>query len=266
MIMVPAPIGQPAGRGWPIDRTMVIAAGLCCIGMTMAAGMVWGLDAKRQERAVEIANEAVAGKVAAARLLMAQRDWSPAIALLEDALVTERATERTAAESLLAEAREGVADDRALAQRRRDEERAEALRRAAEKQAEAERRRAEDARRRAESELRQREVRVRATPLFQELFAFIQQTEARHREWQNDGLFVYLFRELGIKDAAEQQKVRDDLRRHDVTQILEHSVGNMRARVMAELPSLASLDQKDRELFLSIADRELDQLLEQLTR
>jgi hypothetical protein len=261
MIMVPAPIARQAGRGWRMDRTMVIAAGLCCIGMTMAAGMVWGLDAKRQERAVEIANEAVAGKVATARLLMAQRDWSPAIALLEDALVIERATERTEAESLLAEAREGVADDLALAQRRWEEEHAEALRRAAEKQAEAERRRAEEARRRAEAELRQREARVRATPLFQELLAFMQQTQARHREWQNDALFVYLFRELGIKDAAEQQKVRADLRSHDVNQILERSVGKMRARIKAELTSLAGLDQKDRELFGTMADRELDQLL-----
>jgi hypothetical protein len=265
--MVPAPIGRKAGRPWRVSRTLTIAVGLCCIGMLMAGGMVWGLEAKRQERIVEMANELVAAKVEAARPLLVERDWDSAIALLEDALAMERATELAEAECLLDSARRGRADDLALRQRRLDEERAEALRRQAEAQAYAVRQRALEARRQAEAELRAREARVRGTPLFQEVLAFIKETRDWHRESQNDALLAYLFRELGVKDAGEQEKLRAEvLKRSDEQQILGRRIAKMRTRIKTQLALLSGFDQRDRELFSKMMNQELDQLLKETSR
>jgi hypothetical protein len=101
-----APSGLPRSDsfGWRIVTVALLLA------VALLAGEYGWLRARRESAAVVRANESVADKIATARAHLALQHWDQAIYHLEDALATEKATNRDEARPLLAQARQGQAD------------------------------------------------------------------------------------------------------------------------------------------------------------
>jgi len=242
---VPALVARQPNPARDKVRMVTLCAALCLAEVLGFAVFIWRLEEGRHVRKVELANLAVAHQVDTARRSLQFQDWDGALTQLEAAVATEAATDLGEAEALLGRARQGKAA--ALV--------------------EAERRMREDLLRREEAKRQEREARVRATPLFQELRDRVAQTWARLNEPapENPVLFAYLFRELKVTDPKEQDRLRREAnRRPEEKGGLEQSVAKMRTGIKERFRSLQQFDEEDRAAFDRAVDQELNRLTEAL--
>jgi hypothetical protein len=130
---------------------------------------------------------------------------------------------------------------------------------------EAERRAAE---RRAAERARQT-ARLRNTPTFRALSAFISQTlvQARDRRElarRQEAALLQLFQQLGVSDPDEQAKVRANLMDGDGLNGIAESVDHQRTEIKRAYRASPEFDEADRGLFDELVDQELDNLLKVL--
>ncbi|HEY7427674.1 MAG TPA: hypothetical protein VH682_25815 [Gemmataceae bacterium] len=124
----------------------------------------------------------------------------------------------------------------------------------------AERRAAERARRIA---------RLRDTPVFRELSAFIAQTLEQSRDRQElarrqEVDLGQLFQQLGVNDPAEQAQIRADLMGREERSGITASVERKRAEIKRAYRASPEFREADGELFDRQVDQELDKLLKML--
>jgi hypothetical protein len=115
----------------------------------------------------------------------------------------------------------------------------------------------------------EREERVRATPTFQDLTAFLngvrkQQREQAERRQREEKALELFFAQTGVTDAAEKQKARDDLRAGRSEEDLSRVV--VRKKVQAKKDYRASKDHEeaDEETFDRLVDVAVEGLLREL--
>lgn len=124
----------------------------------------------------------------------------------------------------------------------------------------AERRAAERARRIAH---------LRASPAFHSLSSFLVQTLQLYRDRQRlaaqqEAELRVLFRQLGVKNAAEQKQIRDDLLDHPTTAGIREQIERKRAAVKRAYRNESTFNHADAELFDQFVDYEVDRLLKML--
>lgn len=98
---------NPAAPSRPPSRTLVLAALITVAGLAVIFWLWSVLEAQRRAGAVRWANETVARHAEAAEQHLARREWDQAIARLDEALATPKATDLAAAQALLTRARQG---------------------------------------------------------------------------------------------------------------------------------------------------------------
>jgi len=91
------------------ESTFLICTIMSVTGLILIGALVWHLETRRRVATEQGANQAVAGKVEAAREHLAHRDWDRAVELLEQAVATENATCFGDGPQLLARAQRGQA-------------------------------------------------------------------------------------------------------------------------------------------------------------
>jgi hypothetical protein len=108
----------------------------------------------------------------------------------------------------------------------------------------------------------QRIARLRDTPAFRDLSAFIARTREQSRDRQEADL-DQLFQQLGVNDATEQAAIRADLRGDNERAA---AVDRKRAEVKRAYRASPHFNAADAELFDQLVDQELDKLLKMLQR
>jgi hypothetical protein len=103
-------------------------------------------------------------------------------------------------------------------------------------------------------------ARLRDTPPFRDLSAFVARTLEQARDRQEADL-DQLFQQLGVNDPAEQAKIRADLR-GDNDRVA--AVNRKRAEVKRAYRASSHFNAPDAELFDQLVDQELDKLLKML--
>jgi hypothetical protein len=103
-------------------------------------------------------------------------------------------------------------------------------------------------------------AQLRDTPAFRELSAFIARTQQQARDQQETDL-GQLFQQLGVKDPAEQAKIRADLQGDKES---ASAVDRKRAEVKRAFRASPRFNAADAELFDQLVDQELDKLLKTL--
>jgi hypothetical protein len=106
----------------------------------------------------------------------------------------------------------------------------------------------------------QRIARLRDTPAFRELSAFIARTLEQSRDRQEADL-DQLFQQFGVNDAAEQAAIRADLRGDSERAA---AVDRKRAEIKRTYRASPHFNAADAELFDQLVDQELDKLLKVL--
>jgi hypothetical protein len=112
-------------------------------------------------------------------------------------------------------------------------------------------------------------ARLRDTPAFRGLIAFVARTRAQHREREELArrqkmAMAQLFRQLNVNDPAEQEKIRADLEGRGDTRAIIDAVDKKRAEVKRAYRDSADFNPADRALFDQLVDQELDALLKEM--
>lgn len=119
------------------------------------------------------------------------------------------------------------------------------------------------------AERARRITRLRAAPAFQTLTTYLARTLEKSRERQRlaqdqEVELVELFRQLDIKDAAEQEKFRTDLLDRDAPANLREQVERKRVETTHTYRNASEFQAADRELFDQLVDQEVDAFLKML--
>ncbi len=112
-------------------------------------------------------------------------------------------------------------------------------------------------------------ARLRATPAFHSLSAFLARTveESRHQQQlaqQQKTELGELFRQLGVNDAAEQEEIRADLLGRESPANLRETLERKRAEIKQVYRKSAEFHSADQGLFDQLVDGEVDNLLRML--
>jgi hypothetical protein len=112
-------------------------------------------------------------------------------------------------------------------------------------------------------------ARLRATPAFQSLTAYLARTSEQSHEHQRlvqrqATELDELFQQLGVNDAAEQEKLRADLLGRDTPDNLREQVERKRIEVKHAYRKAPEFQATDSELFDQLVDREVDRFLTML--
>lgn len=112
-------------------------------------------------------------------------------------------------------------------------------------------------------------ARLRDTPAFRGLTAFLAQTlEQSHAQHQltdkQQAELAQLFKQLGVKDASEQQRLRADLLNSDEPSNLRDQVERKRAEVKRAYRDSSEGQAADRPLFDQLVDQEVNAFLKLL--
>jgi hypothetical protein len=124
------------------------------------------------------------------------------------------------------------------------------------------------ARREAE---RLREARLRGTPAFRDLTAFLAGARKAHREQgdlarKREKALAQLFAQLGVTDPAEQDTIRAGLAERREAPAVADAVARKREQVKKALRRAPDHDRADLEAFDRLVDRELDGLLQEMKK
>jgi hypothetical protein len=112
-------------------------------------------------------------------------------------------------------------------------------------------------------------ARLRNTPTFRALTAFIHHTLTQARERQElarrqEAALTQLFQQLGVNDANEQVKLRTDLMDGADLNLMVESVDRQRAEIKRAYRASPEFEEPNREFFDHLVDQELDDLLKAL--
>ena len=112
-------------------------------------------------------------------------------------------------------------------------------------------------------------ARLRNTPSFRALSAFISQTltqarERRELSRRQEAALTQLFQQLGVNDPNEQAKLRANLVDSDGFNSIVESVDHQRAEIKRSYRASPEFEESNRELFDQLVDHELDDLLKAL--
>jgi hypothetical protein len=115
----------------------------------------------------------------------------------------------------------------------------------------------------AREEQKQRLARVSATPAYKELLSFLDASRKSRTTTRVDPrLLGYLYQELNITDAAEQQKTLAELTASpQEVRTLQQSIARERLTLKERFRSYDGFDQRDRETFERRVDEEMERLL-----
>jgi hypothetical protein len=126
------------------------------------------------------------------------------------------------------------------------------------------------AERRAEEQARQ-EARLRETPAYRDLAAFLADARKTYREQgdlagKREKALAQLFRQLGVTDPAEQDKIRAGLADGRDVRVAEGAVARKGGQVKKAFRRAPDHDRADEEAFDRLVDRELDGLMRELKK
>ncbi|HTU19264.1 MAG TPA: hypothetical protein VMG10_14485 [Gemmataceae bacterium] len=112
-------------------------------------------------------------------------------------------------------------------------------------------------------------ARLRAAPSFQSLTAYLTRTREHLRERQQlaqrkEAEVAELFQQLGVNDAAEQEKLRADFLGGDAPANLREQIERERAEIKRAFRNATEPQPADRELFNQLVDQEVDAFLKLL--
>ncbi len=112
-------------------------------------------------------------------------------------------------------------------------------------------------------------ARLRDTPAFHSLSDFLARTlaESRHQQQlaqRQQTELGELFRQLGVNDAAEQDKIRADLLDRESSADVREAVERKRAEIKQVYRKSAEFHSSDQGLFDQLTDQEVDNLLRML--
>jgi hypothetical protein len=119
------------------------------------------------------------------------------------------------------------------------------------------------------AERARRIARLRGTPSFQSLTAFLERTREEFRTQQQlgqrqDKELGELFQELGVNDAAEKERFRSDLLGRESPADFRVLMERQRAESKRAYRNSADFRAADQELFEQLVDQELDKLLRKI--
>lgn len=119
------------------------------------------------------------------------------------------------------------------------------------------------------AERTRRIARLRDTPSFQSLIAFLEQTREEFRTQHQLGQrqeqeLGELFQELGVNDAAEKERFRSDLLGRESLVDFRTIVERKRAESKRTYRNSTDFQAADQELFDQLVDQEVDKLLKML--
>ncbi|MGH7172366.1 MAG: hypothetical protein ACRELF_02200 [Gemmataceae bacterium] len=112
-------------------------------------------------------------------------------------------------------------------------------------------------------------ARLRATPAFQTLTAYLARTLEQSREQQQlaqrkEAELGELFQQLGVNDAAEQEKFRADFLGTDAPTNFREQVERKRVEIKHAYRNAPEFQAADRELFKQLVDQEVGTFLKML--
>jgi hypothetical protein len=119
------------------------------------------------------------------------------------------------------------------------------------------------------AEQARRIARLRATAAFHSLTAFLTRTQEQSRAQEQiaqrqEAELGELFQQLGVNDAAEQQKFRVDFLSTDEPPNIREQLEHKRAEVKRDYRDSVEALPADRELFDQLVDQEVDAFLKML--